>query len=80
MRLTESVTNSKTNETFPVNDQKMVFQLAETLNKLNNNSSRYKIDFIPFVEYNPNALYYFNGIRKTTDKLLLCMKSQPIAH
>lgn len=34
------------NETVEINDHKMVFQLADVLNKMNGNSSEYVVNFI----------------------------------
>lgn len=34
------------NETVDINDHKMVFQLADVMNKLNGNSSEYMVNFI----------------------------------
>ncbi|KAK2739761.1 hypothetical protein FQN57_006458 [Myotisia sp. PD_48] len=64
MRFPKEVFYKTKNETMPMNDQKLVFQLADTLNRMNGNSKEHKIEFIPFVQANPNALYYVNGIRK----------------
>ena len=53
-----------TNKTLPVNDMKLTFQLADVMNSLNEGNSNYTVKFIPFIENNPNGLYYFNGIKK----------------
>lgn len=38
-----------TNETIQINDHKMVFQLADALNKMNKKRPDYKVDFIKYV-------------------------------
>lgn len=37
-------------------DHQMTFQLAETLNGMNNNNSNLRIDFIPWIQHHPNEL------------------------
>ncbi|KAK2738947.1 hypothetical protein FQN57_006741 [Myotisia sp. PD_48] len=63
MRFPKNIINATSKESLPMNDQKIVFQLADTLNRLNKNNKKHKINFIPFIVSNPNALYYYNGIR-----------------
>lgn len=38
-----------TNETIQINDHKMVFQLADTLNKMNKKRPDYKVNFIKYI-------------------------------
>jgi hypothetical protein len=38
-----------TNETIQINDHKMVFQLADALNKMNKKRPDYKVNFIKYV-------------------------------
>lgn len=64
MRIPKNVTYTETQETFPYNDQKFVFQLADALNEMNKDKPELKVDFIPFIQDSPNGLYYYNGIRK----------------
>lgn len=44
MRFPVSLTSG--NDTVDINDHKMVFQLADTLNEMNGNSSEYIVKFI----------------------------------
>jgi hypothetical protein len=55
MRLPVSITYPDTNETLPIKDHRMVFQLADTLNKMNGNDSKYKINFIEWIEVSPKV-------------------------
>lgn len=64
MRFPESTKYAGTNETLPVNDMKLVFQLADAMNQLNNGNSNFTVNFIPWIQTDPNGLYYFNGIKK----------------
>ncbi len=54
MRFPVSITNSTSNETIQVLDHKMVFQLADTLNKMNGNDSSLAINFIPWINFSDN--------------------------
>ncbi|KAF2436477.1 hypothetical protein EJ08DRAFT_667257 [Tothia fuscella] len=42
------------NETLEIQDHKMVFQLADSLNAMNKNNKSLSVDFIPFIESSPN--------------------------
>ncbi|KAL0262022.1 hypothetical protein SLS55_003457 [Diplodia seriata] len=55
MRLPYSVTY-KDGETLEYTDHRMVWQLADTLNAMNGNSSEWKVDFIPWIQHHPNEL------------------------
>ncbi|OJD38887.1 l-amino-acid oxidase [Diplodia corticola] len=55
MRLPHSVTY-KDGETLEYTDHRMVWQLADTLNDMNRNSSEWKVDFIPWIQHHPNEL------------------------
>lgn len=55
MRLPYSVTYND-GETLEYTDHRMVFQLAGILNDMNRNESRWKVDFIPWIQHNPNEL------------------------
>ncbi|KFY87603.1 hypothetical protein V498_07096 [Pseudogymnoascus sp. VKM F-4517 (FW-2822)] len=44
-----------TNETIQINDHKMVFQLADALNKMNKKRPDYKVNFIKWIQSNPNT-------------------------
>ncbi|KAB8071405.1 hypothetical protein BDV29DRAFT_193299 [Aspergillus leporis] len=43
-------------ETVEYSDHAMVFQLAEMLNKMNKNESKWRVDFIPWIQHSPNEL------------------------
>lgn len=64
MRFPESLKYAGSNETIPVNDMKLTFQLADAMNKLNLDRPNYTVNFIPWIQNNPNGLHYFNGIKK----------------
>jgi monoamine oxidase len=56
MRFPVSITYAEQNETLELQDHKMVFQLAETLNTINSESHpELRVDFIPFIQNNPNT-------------------------
>ena len=56
MRLPYSVTYKSDNSTHLYTDHQMTFQLAETLNEMNDNDPKWKIDFIPWIQHHPNEL------------------------
>lgn len=62
--LLRSIKYAGTNETIPINDMKLVFDLAATMNQLNAGNSNATVNFIPWLQTSPNGLYYFNGIKK----------------
>lgn len=64
MRFPETIQYTGTNETLPINDQRLVFQLADLMNQLNKGHPNFTVNFIPWIQSNPNGLYYFNGIKK----------------
>ncbi|KAL2839359.1 flavin-containing amine oxidoreductase-domain containing protein [Aspergillus pseudoustus] len=56
MRFPVSLTYAEQNETLEIQDHKMVFQLADTLNVLNaQDHPELSVDFIPFIQNNPNT-------------------------
>lgn len=55
MRLPFSVQYADTNETFDFQDHRMVFQLADVLNKKNADSPDLHISFIPWIQNSPNV-------------------------
>lgn len=56
MRFPYTITDAETNQTFPIEDQKMIFQLADVLNKLNKNKDpAYQVNFIPWIQTSANA-------------------------
>lgn len=66
MRLPHSVTYKENNETLLYTDHQLTFQMAEILNNMNKNDSRWKIDFIPWVQHHPNELIA-QGTRRHPD-------------
>lgn len=56
MRFPFSITDAETNETWPIMDQRMIFQLADILNDLNKNEDpAYQVNFIPWIQISDNA-------------------------
>ena len=53
MRFPVSITRE--NETIPIKDHHMVFQLADVLNQQNGNDSDYQVNFIPWYQNTPNT-------------------------
>ncbi|KAF2754175.1 hypothetical protein EJ05DRAFT_504277 [Pseudovirgaria hyperparasitica] len=49
MRFPVEITDSDTNETIQIMDHRLVFQLADYLNNMNNNDSALAVNFIPFI-------------------------------
>ncbi|KAL8952973.1 MAG: hypothetical protein Q9222_001149 [Ikaeria aurantiellina] len=67
MRFPETITYTGSNESIPVNDMKLVFQLADTMNALNSNlpnKENFTVNFIPWIQESPNGLYYYSGFKK----------------
>ena len=64
MRFPETVQYAGTNQTLPVNDMKLIFQLVDMINQLNKDRPESQVSFIPWVENIPNGSSYFNGIKK----------------
>ncbi|KAI4268495.1 MAG: hypothetical protein L6R38_007826 [Xanthoria sp. 2 TBL-2021] len=65
MRFPESVQYTGSNETTPINDQQLVFQLGEIMNQMNEGRPNYTVNFIPWIQESPNGLYYFSGLKDT---------------
>ncbi|KAL8799892.1 MAG: hypothetical protein Q9182_005549 [Xanthomendoza sp. 2 TL-2023] len=65
MRFPESIQYAGSNETIPINDMKLTFQLAEVMNQLNKGQPNYTVNFIPWIQNSPNGLYYFSGLKGT---------------
>ncbi|KAF4554899.1 L-amino-acid oxidase-like protein 2 [Elsinoe fawcettii] len=55
MRFPVSIRYANTNETLEIQDHKMVFQLAEALNRMNGNRTDLAVNFIPWIQSNANA-------------------------
>lgn len=63
MRFPVSWTDKETNETVEIQDHKMVFQLADTLNKMNGNNTELAVNFIQWIQNSPNTPINSNGYR-----------------
>lgn len=55
MRYPFEITDSETNETFPIMDQRMVFQLADILNEFNAGNDTLQVEFIEWIQSSPNT-------------------------
>ncbi|KAH8654394.1 hypothetical protein BGZ61DRAFT_500553 [Ilyonectria robusta] len=55
MRFPVEITDSETNETFPFNDQRIVFQLADVLNELNVGNEAVQVKFWDWIQSSPNT-------------------------
>ncbi|KAL8856124.1 MAG: hypothetical protein Q9178_007249 [Gyalolechia marmorata] len=90
MRFPESIQYAGSNETIPINDMQLVFQLADVMNQLNEGQPNYTVKFIPWIQESPNGLYYFSGLKdadglpptatevKNNPKLTLPVPEDPI--
>lgn len=63
MRFPVSVRYQDTNQTLDIQDHKMVFQLADVLNKMNGNNSDLAVKFIPWIQSNANTPANSRGYR-----------------
>jgi Flavin containing amine oxidoreductase len=63
MRFPVSIEYSSTNETLPIQDHKLVFDLADEINRRNGNNPNFTVSFIPWLQRSPNGLYAVGGIR-----------------
>ena len=58
MRFPISLTYAATNETLEIQDHKLVFQLADELNKMNADLDPWwQVNFIPWIQSNSAAVY-----------------------
>lgn len=54
------------NETLVIQDHKLVFQLADELNVMNKaEDESYQVNFIKWINSNPNTYQFTSGVRKT---------------
>ncbi|KXJ86598.1 flavin-containing amine oxidoreductase-domain containing protein [Microdochium bolleyi] len=51
------------NQTYNITDHQLVFQLADELNRINGHAANWSVDFIPWIQSNPNGLSYKNGFK-----------------
>lgn len=63
MRFPYTYRDPATDELIPIEDHRLVFQLAEEMNRLNHNSKNLSVDFINWVQSNENGLVYNNGFK-----------------
>ena len=64
MRFPQFVKYEGSNETLEIQDHKLVFDLADEVNRRNGNATSARISFIPWLQSSPNGLQDFGGIRK----------------
>lgn len=55
MRFPHTITDPDTNETFPIMDQRMIYQLADVLNEMNGHDPELAVNFIPWIQSSPNT-------------------------
>lgn len=55
MRFPYEITDSETNETFPIMDQRMIFQLADVLNEMNAGNETLQVKFWEWIQTSPNT-------------------------
>ena len=63
MRFPYTYLNPLDNKTYPINDHRLVFDLAKEMNEINRNNKNFSINFIPWIEDNQNSFHYFNGYK-----------------
>ncbi|KAK4635407.1 L-amino-acid oxidase [Fulvia fulva] len=56
MRLPYSITYKSDNSTHEYTDHRMVWQLADWLNELNQHDPKWEVGFIPWIQHSPNEL------------------------
>ncbi|KAH7305223.1 hypothetical protein B0I35DRAFT_333155, partial [Stachybotrys elegans] len=55
MRFPYEITDSESGETFPIMDQRMIFQLADALNELNAGNDTLQVKFWEWIQTSPNT-------------------------
>jgi monoamine oxidase len=55
MRFPFEVTDSETNETHPIMDQRMIFQLVDVMNKINAGNDTLQVKLIEWIQSSPNT-------------------------
>ncbi|KAM0335358.1 hypothetical protein ACHAQA_000403 [Verticillium albo-atrum] len=63
MRFPYQYTNPVTQKTFDINDQKFIYQMADEVNKLNDNDPKYAVKFIEWIQNSPNGFLYFEDFK-----------------
>lgn len=66
MRFPATYKDPASNETLDINDHQLVFQLADEMNKLNGGDKNFSVDFVTWIQNNPNGLVYENGVKLDT--------------
>ncbi|KAK0641713.1 flavin-containing amine oxidoreductase-domain containing protein [Cercophora newfieldiana] len=66
MRFPTTYTDPETNQTLNISDHQLVFSLAEEMNRLNAGKKNLSVDFIPWIQWNPNGLVYRGGFKLDT--------------
>ncbi|EGY16172.1 L-amino-acid oxidase [Verticillium dahliae VdLs.17] len=55
MRFADEITDPTTNETFPIMDQRMIYQVADVLNKMNAGNDSLQVKFIDWIQTAANT-------------------------
>ncbi|RBR24908.1 uncharacterized protein FIESC28_02326 [Fusarium coffeatum] len=63
MRFPATYKSPETNETMNITDHQLVFQLADEMNNLNNHDKNLSVDFIRWIQSDPNGLSYKNEFK-----------------
>ena len=66
MRFPATYTDLESNQTVNISDHQLVFSLAAEMNKLNGGDKNLSVDFIPWIQWNPNGLVYRKGFKLET--------------
>ncbi|KAK3987379.1 putative L-amino-acid oxidase precursor [Cladorrhinum sp. PSN332] len=66
MRFPYSYQDPVSKETMNISDHQLVFQLADEMNRLNNNSKNLSVNFQTWIQSNSNGLVYRNGFKLPT--------------
>ncbi|KAJ4288857.1 hypothetical protein N0V88_007187 [Collariella sp. IMI 366227] len=63
MRFPHTYKDLTTGESLNISDHQLVFQLADEMNRLNRNDKNLSVDFVNWIQSNPNGLVYKNGFK-----------------
>lgn len=66
MRFPYTYRDPETGEVLNITDHQLVFQLAAEMNRINGHDRNWSVDFIPWIQNNPNGLVYRNGFKLPT--------------
>ncbi|KAF4122893.1 Flavin containing amine oxidoreductase [Geosmithia morbida] len=67
MRFPHTWINPETNKSHDINDQKLVFSLADEMNRINKHDRNLSVDFIEWIQTNENGLYYYDEFKLPTN-------------